>query len=109
LARRGDPTNRASLSHPGELKLGTAWLLEHQLVARKCHYVNGRRERRFYFDSILIAEFVAATNFSDADGTITGKFPNCLIFSPRHPPFADNAGIPTANHNDKQNCRSGLE
>jgi hypothetical protein len=27
-----------------------------------------------------------------------------LIFSSRHPPFADDAGIPAAGHNKKQNC-----
>jgi hypothetical protein len=30
-----------------------------------------------------------------------------LIFGSRHPPFADDAGIPAAGHNKKQNCRSG--
>ncbi len=69
------------LSNPCELKLGTAQLLEHQLVVRKCHQVNCRRERRLDFDSALIAELISTANFSDEHGAVTRKFPNCLIFS----------------------------
>jgi hypothetical protein len=27
-----------------------------------------------------------------------------LVFSSRHPPFADDAGVPAVGHNKKQNC-----
>ena len=93
----------ARLSHPGKLKLGTVWLLEHQLIARKRHQVNCRRERRFYFDAILITEFVSAANFSDAHGAVTGKFPDRLVFRSRHPPFPDDVGIAATDQNKKQN------
>jgi hypothetical protein len=95
------------LSYPCELELGTAQLLEHELVARKFYQVNCRRERRLDFDSLLISELISAADFSDEHGTVTREFPNCLIFSSRHPPFADDTGIPAAGHNKKQNGRSG--
>ena len=92
---------------PCKLELGTARLLENELIARQGYQVNCRCERRLDFDSALIAKFISAANFSDEHGAITRKFPNCLIFSSRHPPFADDAGIPAAGHNEKQTCRSG--
>ena len=95
--------------YPCELELGTAQLLEHELVVRKRHQINGRRERRLDFDSALITELISATDFSDQDGAVTRKFPNCLIFSSRHPPFADDAGLPAAEHNKKQDCRTGRQ
>src|SRR5436190_21023808 len=95
------------LSYPCELELRTAQFLEHELVARKFHQVNRRRERRLDFDSALITELISATDFSDEHGAVIREFPNCLIFSSRHPPFADDAGIPAAGHNKKQNCRNG--
>jgi len=91
------------LSYPCELELGTAQVLKHESVARKFHQVNCRRERRLDFDSVLITDLISAADFSDEDGAVTRKFPNRLIFSPRHPPFADDAGIPAAGHNKKQN------
>src|SRR5438876_4299834 len=87
------------LSYPCELELGTAQLLEHELVARKFHQVNRRRERRLDFDSALITELISAADFSDEHGAVTREFPNCLIFSSRHPPFADDAGIPASSAN----------
>jgi len=96
-------------SYSCELELGTTRLLEHKLVARKCHQVNRRREWRLDFDSVLIAELVSAANFSDEHGAVAQKFPNCLIFSSRHPPFADDAGISAADHDKKQNCRTGCQ
>ena len=93
-----------SLSYPCELELGTAQLLEHELIVRKRDQVNCRRERRLDFESLVITKLISAANFSDEHGAVTRKFPNCLIFSSRHPPFADDAGIPAAGHNKKQNC-----
>src|SRR5512132_1770906 len=97
------------LSYSCELKLGTVQLLEHELVARKCHQVNCCCERRLDFDSALIAELISAADFSDEHGAVTREFPNCLTFGSRHPPFADDAGIPAADHNKKQNRRSGCQ
>src|SRR4029453_3923095 len=97
------------LSYPCELEFGTAQLLEHELVARKFHKVNCRRERRLDFNPVLITELISAADFSDEHGAVTGEFPNFLTFSSRHPPFADGAGIPAAGHNKKQNCRSGCQ
>ena len=96
-------------SYPCELKFGTGQFLEYELVVREFHQVNGRRERRLDFDSALIAELISAANFSDEHGAVTRKFPNCLIFSSRHPPFADDARIPAAGQNKNQNCRSGYQ
>ena len=84
------------LSHPCELELGTAHFLEHELIVRKRDQVNCRRERRLDFDSTLIAELIFAVDFSDEDGTVIRKFPHCLIFNSRHPPFANDAGITAA-------------
>src|SRR5262249_33920786 len=92
------------LSYSRELELQTPRLLEHELVARKFHQVNCRRERSLDFHSVLIAELIPAANFSDEHGAVTRKFPDYLIFSSRHPPFADDAGIPAAGQNKKQNC-----
>jgi hypothetical protein len=97
------------LSCPCELELGTAQVLEHELVARKFHQVDCRRERRLDFDSVLTTELISAANFSDEDGAVTRKFPNRLIFSSRHPPFADDAGIPAAGHNKQQYRQSGYQ
>src|SRR5262245_61584898 len=52
-------------SYSCELELGTARLLEHKLVARKCHQVNCRRERSLDFDSTLVAELISAADLSD--------------------------------------------
>lgn len=95
------------LSYSCELELGTAQFLEHELVVRKRDQVNYRREWRLDFNSVLIAELISATNFSDEHGAVSRKLPNCLIFSSRHSPLADDAGILAAGHNKKQNCRSG--
>src|SRR4026209_1482376 len=94
------------LPYPCELELGTAQVLQHELVARKFHQVNCRRERCLDFDSVLTTELISAADVSDEDGAVTRKFPNRLglIFSSRHPPFADDAGLPAAEHNKKQNC-----
>ena len=91
-------------SYPRELQLGTAQFLEHELVARKFHQVNCCSERRLDFDSILITELISAANFSDEDGAVTRKLPNCLIFSSGHPPFADDARLSAAAHNQEHNC-----
>jgi hypothetical protein len=94
-------------SYPCEFELGTARLLEHELITGEFHQVNGRREWRLNFDSILIAKFIPAANFSDEHRAIAQKFPNCLIFTSRHSPFADDGGIPAAGQNEKQNYRGG--
>ena len=101
------PQSALRLSNPCELELGTAQVLEHELVVRKFHQINRCRERRLDFESVLIAELISAADFSDEYGAVTREFPNCLIFGSRHPPFADDAGIVAAGHNKKQNCRSG--
>jgi len=48
-----------------ELELGTAKLLEHELIARKFDQVNCRGERRLYFDTALITKLIFAVDFSD--------------------------------------------
>ena len=57
-------------SYSCELELGTARLLEHKLVARKCHQVNCRRERRLDFDSVPITKLISPNNISDVYGTV---------------------------------------
>ena len=94
------------ISHPCELELGTTQLLKHELVARELHQVNCRCERRLDLNSVLITELISSPNFSNEHGAVTQKFPNCLIFSSRHPPFTDDARIPAPVHNKEQNCRS---
>ena len=92
-----------------KLQLGTARLLEHELVGGNFHLIYCRREWRFNFDPVLIAELVSAEDLSNKDRAVTRKFPDRLIFSPRHSPFADDAGIPARGHNKKQNCRNRYE
>ena len=101
------PELRSRFFYPREFELGTAKVLKHELVVRKCQQVNRGCERRLDFESVLIAELVSAADFSHEHGAVTRKFPNCLIFSSRHPPFAHDAGIAAAGHNKKQNCRGG--
>ena len=95
---------RTSVLYSRELELGTAQFLEHELIAGNFGQINCRCERRLDFDSVLITKLISAADFSDEDGAVTRKVPNCLIFRSRHPPFADDAGIPAAAHNKKQNC-----
>src|SRR6516165_3874387 len=74
----------------------TTRLLEHELVARKFHLIHSGGERRFNFDTVLIAKFVFAGNISDLHRAVARKFPDCLIVRPGHSPFTDNAGVPAA-------------
>ena len=89
---------------PRKFQLGTAGFLEHELVGGNFRLINCCGEWRLNFNPVLIAEFVSAVDISDEHRPITRKFPYYLIFSSRHPPFADNAGIPTRGHNKKKKC-----
>ena len=68
------------LSYSRELQLGTARLLENELVAGNFHLINCRSEWRFDFDPVLIAELVSAANLSDKHRPVTRKFPDRLVF-----------------------------
>ena len=67
----GMPELWSRFPNPCEFELGTAQVLEHELVVRKVHQVNCCRERRLDFESVLIAELISAANFSDEHGAVT--------------------------------------
>lgn len=94
---------------PCKLQLGAARLLKDEVVAGNFYEVHGSRERRLNFDPILIAELVSAADFSDDDRAVIRKFPDCLIFSPRHPPFANDAGLLAAGYSEEYNCRGACK
>jgi hypothetical protein len=67
------------LAYSGELQLGAARLLQQEIVIGDFHLINCGGERRFNFDSILIAEPVPAAYVPDKENAITPKFPNRCI------------------------------
>ena len=93
-------------SHPGKLQLGTARLLKHELVAGDFHQINRGSERRFDFNSALIAELISSADVADEDRAVFGKFPNGFARTARHMPFTDNGRIPAADHRRHQNCKA---
>ena len=62
-----------------KLKLGTAELLQCHLVSGNFQLINCRREWRFDFDSVLIAEFVSAAHIPDQDAAVGRKLPQDCI------------------------------
>ena len=72
-----------------------------------CHLINRCRERRLDLDPVLIAEFISAAHFPHQHGAVTRKFPHGLIFSSRHLPFADDAGLSAAGQDKQHNSCSG--
>lgn len=90
---------------PRKLQLGAARLLKHELVGGKFHQIYCRSERGFDFDSVLVAELISAADLSDEDASITKKFPNCLVFSTRHSPFANDAGVAATGQQKQRNRR----
>jgi len=96
-AQRVELPSALRLSYSRELQLGTARLMENELVAGNFHLINRRREWCFNFDPVLIAELVSAADLSNKRRPVTGEFPDRLVFSSRHPPFANDGGIPAAS------------
>ena len=88
--------------YPGELEFGSAGLLKCHVIAGDIQLINRCGEWRFNFDPVLVAEFISAANISNEHRTVIQKFPNRLIFSSRHSPFANDAGMSAGRYREHQ-------
>jgi len=76
--------------------------LKDDLVAGNLQLINCRSERRLNFDSVLVTEFVSATDVSDKHFAVAGKFPNGHIRTSRHAPFANDAAMSATGYRKQQ-------
>src|SRR5205814_10123178 len=103
---RADPSILARFLYSRELQLRSSRLLVHKLITANYHHINCGGEWRFNFDTVLIAKLLSAGNISDFHRAVARKFPDRLILSPRHSPFADDAGIPARSQQKDHRCES---